>query len=332
MIKILVMFIIIFSISVILTGLIRIYALRKNILDIPNDRSSHCVLTPRGGGISFVLLFNSLSLGLALQHQIPLSLFYALSGGMFVAAIGWLDDVFTIHSIWRVAIHILVAIWAVYWLNGFSAFGGMMGYLLAIISIVWSINLYNFMDGIDGLAAVEGVCISLCAALVLNMFDFSGISLLCLLFAGAISGFLVWNWPPAKIFMGDVGSSYLGYVFSVLAITTSNYKMLPLSFWIIISAIFLCDATFTVLYRLYNGERWYEAHRKHAYQQLVQHGINHKTVTMSIFLINIFILFPIAFTMLYYPHLYFVFLSLLLSVFFILWILITHKNRLNQTN
>ncbi|HLB42241.1 MAG TPA: glycosyltransferase family 4 protein [Gammaproteobacteria bacterium] len=329
MIQILIMLTVIFLMSVMLTGLIRGYVLRKNILDIPNDRSSHRIPTPRGGGISFVLLFNILSLWLMLQHHIPLSLFYALSGGIVIAAIGWLDDVLSIDPMWRMMIHTTMAIWVIYWLGGLPSVGAIVGYPLAVICIVWCINLYNFMDGIDGLAGVEGVFISLCAALMLSLLGISGISLLCLLLAGAIGGFLVWNWPPAKIFMGDVGSSYLGYIFSVLAIATANFDMLPLAFWIIIAAVFLCDTTFTVLYRIYNGEHWCEAHCKHAYQRLVQSGMNHRTVTMSIVFINIFILLPIAFTTFYYPTLYFKILSILLVGFFVLWFFIMDKDHLS---
>lgn len=321
MILILIMLTIVFLISILLTGLIRKYVLRKNILDIPNNRSSHCLPTPRGGGMTFVFLFVILSLWLALQHKIPLSLFYALSGGLLVALIGWLDDVISIEPIWRATVHVLAAIWAVYWLGGLFSLG-IAGYLLTVIGIVWCINLYNFMDGIDGLAGVEGVFISLCAALALSLLGISGMGLLCFLLAGVIAGFLVWNWPPAKIFMGDVGSGYLGYVFSVLAITTANLNILPLVFWITISAIFLCDATFTTLYRMYKGERWYEAHRKHAYQQLVQYGGDHKTVTIGIFLINLFILLPTASAMLFKPTWRFEMLSMVVIGFFALWVII----------
>ncbi|HLB41651.1 MAG TPA: glycosyltransferase family 4 protein [Gammaproteobacteria bacterium] len=320
---------IIFLISIMLTGLIRGFALRKNILDVPNVRSSHHVPTPRGGGISFVFLFNILALWMMLHHKIPISLFYALLGGIVIAGVGWLDDILSVSSMWRAMIHIMIATFAVYCIGGLSNFNVMFSYPFAVICIVWCINLYNFMDGIDGLAGVEGLFISLCVALMLGN---SGVGLLCFLFAGAIGGFLVWNWPPAKIFMGDVGSSYLGYIFSVLAIATANLNMLPLTFWIIISAIFLCDTTFTVLYRIYNGERWYEAHRKHAYQRLVQCGISHKIVTMSIYLVNIFILFPIAFTMFYYPSLSFKIVSILLVGFFVLWIFIMSQDYMDTTN
>ena len=299
----------------------RIYVLHKNILDVPNDRSSHLLPTPRGGGVSFSLLFTISSLWLVLQHKIPISLFYALRGGILIAIIGWLDDVISIHAKWRAMMHVVVASWAVYWIGGVSELG-IVGYPLAIVGIVWCINLYNFMDGIDGLASVEGIFISLSAALALSLLGISGISLLCLLLAGIIAGFLVWNWPPAKIFMGDVGSGYLGYVFSVLAIATTNFNMLSLAFWMTIAAVFLCDATFTMLYRLFNGERWYEAHRKHAYQRLVKYGFDHRTVTLGVLFINLFILFPVALVIFLKPHWYFGILSLVIAWLFILWMFI----------
>ena len=309
----------IFFISVIFTGLIRLYVIHKNMFDIPNNRSSHDEPTPRGGGVSIVLLFTCSTIWLYLQNLISLSLFYALNGGFIIAIIGWLDDIFIIHPLWRGVVHILVAIWAVYWIGGLANFPFSIGYPLAMISIIWCINLYNFMDGIDGLAATEGLCMSIVVAFILSLYGFSNMSLLCLLLAASIAGFLVWNWPPAKIFMGDVGSGYLGYVFAVLALSTANTHLLPLTFWMTISALFLCDATWTVLFRLWRGERLYEAHREHAYQRLVQNGISHFNVTISAAMINIFVLFPIAILMLYYPSLQFQLLSFLLAMLFVVW-------------
>lgn len=157
------------------------------------------------------------------------------------------------------------------------------------------------MDGIDGLAGMEGIFVSISAAFILGIMGELGFSVLCLLLGGVIAGFLMWNWPPAKIFMGDVGSGYLGYIFTVLALATANLKILPLLFWIILAAVFVCDATFTVLYRIFQNKRWYEAHCEHAYQRLVQLRQSHKRIVLGILLMNVIVLFPVAVIVVYYP-------------------------------
>lgn len=310
----------IFFITIFLTGTIRHYTLAKNIIDIPNNRSSHSIPTARGGGVTIVLIFIILSSVLAARQQISLSLFYALSGGIIVAVVGWLDDVISLLPRWRAVAQLLAAGWAVYWLRGFPHWNiGGLGYVLAIIGIIWCVNLYNFMDGIDGLAGIEGLFICLSAAWMLKWGGAPSMSFLCIVLAAAIGGFLVWNWPPAKIFMGDVGSGYLGFIFAVLAIASENMHVLPLTCWGIISGVFLCDATFTVLSRIYQGKRWYEAHREHAYQRLVQKGISHKTVTTSVLFVNIFILFPLSYAAFYYSRGGIWILILVIIGLFILW-------------
>src|SRR3990167_30041 len=198
-----------FIISVLLTGGIYRYALSNNMLDVPNERSAHSMPTPRGGGIAVVSLFIAATLGLYLRHHLSLALFCALSGGTVVALLGWLDDVFSLSSSRRIIFHLLSAIWGAYWLLGlpFSVWTAII-FSLAVVSIVWCINLYNFMDGIDGLAGGEGLFISLAGALILSFLGATWLSILYFLLAAMMGGFLIWNWPRAKIFMGDVGSGY----------------------------------------------------------------------------------------------------------------------------
>lgn len=322
MLNITLILVIVCIISVILTGLIRKFVLSKNILDVPNDRSSHRIPTPRGGGLSIVLLFVAATSYLMWKQMISLSLFYALSGGILVAFIGWLDDIVSVPPIWRALVHTLSAIWSVYWLSEFVNMSW-LACLLITVGIVWCTNLYNFMDGIDGLAGSEGLFISLSAAIVLLSLGLQNISILCFVLAGSILGFLKWNWPPAKIFMGDVASGYLGFIFSILAIATMN--LLTLKFWIILASIFLCDATFTLLYRIYQKKRWYEAHCEHAYQRLTQYGASHKAVTIGILIFNIFILFPVGLGAIYYPNISILIGFLVVISFFIIWKIIISK-------
>lgn len=301
-----------FSLSLSLTWLTRSYAIRKNILDIPNQRSSHHVPTPRGGGLGIVVSFLLALLGMYWAGYVAISLFYALmGGGIAIAAIGYADDVYTLNSRWRILTHAIAAIWAVYWLHGFPVLDvgtwqfilGYKGSILAVIGIIWCINFYNFMDGIDGLAGAEGLFLALTSSLALVLMHETNVACLLLLLAVSIAGFTVLNWPPAKIFMGDIGSGFLGYIFGVMAISTTRHGAVNMTFWLIIMAVFICDATFTLSLRALQGKRWYAAHKEHAYQYLVSFGATHKTVTLAISGINFLLLLPLALLTLYQPML-----------------------------
>lgn len=299
-----------FGISAWLTGLVRKYALRKSILDIPNERSSHTIPTPRGGGIAIVVTFLLALFCLYGIRAIEFNLFMALTGGgIVIAALGYCDDVASVRTKTRFFIHLIAACWAVYWLGSIATLD--LGIIkvslhplvvfLTLVGIVWCINFYNFMDGIDGLAGGEALFVSLAGALALYWLGFGELAGVLWLLFSAVAGFLVWNWPPAKIFLGDVGSGFLGFVFAVFALYTINKALLPLSFWMILSAIFFIDATLTVVYRACQGKRWYEAHREHAYQRLIAFGASHKQVTTGILLMNLLVLMPLAYSIFYWP-------------------------------
>ncbi|MES2218847.1 MAG: glycosyltransferase family 4 protein [Pseudomonadota bacterium] len=317
-----------FLFSLLLTWLTRRYAIRKNILDIPNQRSSHQIPTPRGGGIAIVISFLGAVIIMALTGLMGPTLAYALmGGGLVIAAVGYADDVYQVKTSWRFVIHLLAALWAVYWLHGFPIVDlgtwkftlNFWGDLLAVVGVIWAINFYNFMDGIDGLAGSEGLFIALAGSLALSMVHGPNCALLLLFFACAIAGFTIFNWPPAKIFMGDVGSGFIGYVFAVIAIHTANLHDIPIVFWLIIMAVFICDATFTVLYRALKGERWYAAHRDHAYQNLIAYGASHQRVTLAITLLNIFLILPIAIFALAHVTQAFWLMASLMTGLFIIW-------------
>lgn len=299
-------FILIFLISLSLTGLVRYYSLRKAILDIPNERSSHTLPTPRGGGIAVAATFFlaiSLLWGVG---EISGNLAKALLGGGFlVAAAGYWDDLKSLSARTRACLHFLAAGWGVYCLGGFVSLDlgfvqlhlGWLGSLLAVIGIVWLINLYNFMDGIDGIAGSEALFVSLMGGIFLWLFGANNLALVCLFLFASVLGFLIWNWPPAKIFLGDVGSGLLGYIFAVLAIASSNQHQLSLWCWLALLAIFIFDASFTLIHRMLRGERWYSAHREHIYQRLVQKGASHARVTLLIIGANLFFILPMVMLM-----------------------------------
>jgi Fuc2NAc and GlcNAc transferase len=284
------------SLSWALTGIIRNYAVSRGMVDVPNERSSHVVITPRGGGLAIVITFLGGAAVLAALGALPAYLMIALGGGgLLIAGVGWLDDRKGLSAVSRAVVHLAAAVWAVYWLGGLPWLDlgftrlplHLIGALLAVIGVVWLVNLFNFMDGIDGIAGVETISVCVMAGAFAAFSGASGLAMACLLLVLATAGFLVWNWPPAKIFMGDVGSGFLGYTLVVLAISSEKLHAAPLFVWIVLLGVFLIDATATLIRRISRGERWYEAHRTHAYQYAVQAGFTHQQVTLAVLGLNL---------------------------------------------
>jgi len=212
-----------------------------------------------------------------------------------VSIVGWLDDRRGLSSWLRLLFYGVAIVWAVYWIGGLprieTGIGvvrlGLLGYVVAWFITFVFVNLCNFMDGIDGLAAGEGVVVSAVAGAILAIAGDWELAVACWVLAAALAGFLRWNWPPAKIFMGDVGSNFLGLVFCILAIASENRGSMPLLVWVILLSVFWVDGVATLTKRLLRGKPPYEAHREHAYQRAVQHGYTHRQVTTTIMLINV---------------------------------------------
>ncbi len=281
-----------FSVALVVTPLMRRFALRHALLDVPNERSAHSVPTPRGGGIAIAAaFFSSLALLLwwgVLPRAAGLAL---LGGGLLVATIGAWDDRRHVAPPWRLLAHVVAALWALFWLGQDLS---VINAALALLSMVWLTNLYNFMDGIDGLAGAQALCAALAGGVLLWLSDAQGLALASLALALSSAGFLVWNWPPAKIFMGDAGSGLLGYSFVVLALAGAQSGAMPAWIWLILLAPFVLDATLTLLRRMLRGERWYQAHATHLYQRMVQSGYSHKQVTLAVIILNVTLLWGLA--------------------------------------
>jgi len=297
------MIIVVFLVSTLLTALMRCYLLRRQVLDMPNGRSSHSVPTPRGGGIGIVVVFLLTVVFLIQKGGVSSSLGGALTGGgVAVAVAGFLDDRFRVSAWFRLLIHFAVAGWALWRLGGIGPLHlgwmswdwGWVGQLVALVGLAWMINLYNFMDGIDGIAGVEALCASALGGLLLAWSGLGGLAEGALAVAAASAGFLVWNWPPAKIFMGDVGSGFLGFVFGVLAISSARERPWLLWAWLILLSIFIVDSTLTLMRRLVTEGRWYEAHCSHAYQHAARRWGSHAKVTLTIAAVNVAWLFPLG--------------------------------------
>jgi Fuc2NAc and GlcNAc transferase len=216
-------------------------------------------------------------------------------GGIIVAAIGWYDDRQPLAPSLRAVVHLAAAAWALFWLGGLPAVSvgdsrialGAAGAVLGTIGIVWFINLYNFMDGIDGLAAVEAVSVGMVVGAILYAVGHPRLAALSFLVAAAVAGFLSWNWAPARIFMGDVGSGLLGFAFGAIAVAAENARALPIPLAVLLLGTFVFDATITLGRRVLRGDRWYTAHRSHAYQRAVQGGLRHSTVSLVVAAANL---------------------------------------------
>ena len=294
------------------TYAVRGYALRR-LLDQPNARSSHSAPTPRGGGLAIVAAFALATVWAYAQGAAPFPWLMALLGALPIAAVGFWDDHGHVPARWRLLAHAVAAAWALYWLGGLPALNlggeayrlGWLGVPLGLLFIVWLLNLYNFMDGIDGIAGVEVVTACLSAAWLATpgTGNVQAGSITALFLAATSAGFLVWNWPPAKIFMGDVGSGFVGFLLGVLALYMAQTGELSLVAWLILLGVFSVDATLTLLRRMASGQRWHEAHRSHAYQHAAQQLGSHRSVTLAVLAINLLWLLPLAFAAQRWPSL-----------------------------
>jgi Fuc2NAc and GlcNAc transferase len=277
----------------------------SGLVDRPNPRSSHSTPTPRGGGLSMVAVTTAGVIILYATGWLSLALTAALVvGGVSIAAVGFWDDVRSAPVAARMMVHFGAAALAVYCVSDTTAVRaadfitelGIIGQILCVLAVVWTLNLFNFMDGIDGIAASEAAFILLGAAgLSLYFGNPSPEELAPSLIAAAASlGFLRWNWPPARIFMGDIGSGYLGYVIAVLGLESSRTSAVNVYAWIILGSLFLTDATVTLCRRLLRGERAHQPHRTHAYQWLARRWGSHARVTTAVIAIDLLWLLPCA--------------------------------------
>ncbi len=263
------------------------------MLDIPNVRSSHSVPTPRGGGLGLVLTFMFGSILYAVFSEIPAGIIGGVMlSSALIAIVGFVDDHYHLPAPLRLAAHILASVLFLY---SVELNMGWLGYAVACFSMVWLLNLYNFMDGIDALAGAETVFVVAAVIFILwldgGYFPYG--PWLAVL-GVAVGGFLVWNRPPAKIFMGDVGSGFLGFTLASFAILTSSQQGVNVWTWLILSAVFIVDATVTLLRRIVRGECFWKAHRSHAYQILSRRYCSHLRVTVAILAVNICWLLPWA--------------------------------------
>jgi UDP-N-acetylmuramyl pentapeptide phosphotransferase/UDP-N-acetylglucosamine-1-phosphate transferase len=262
-------------------------ALRYNILDTPNERSSHSIPMPRGGGLAIVLLVLIASIVFADQAQVNRSLIYIVLGAI-LALVGWRDDLFSLSANYRFVVQGLVAVISMLEMGYFRIVRvpligdldlGAVGIVITFFWIIGMINAYNFMDGIDGMAGgvavVAGLGWVILSANVHNLFVFW----VALAIAATNLGFLGHNWPPAKIFMGDVASTFLGYSFAILPLLSASQTGDALTVGTLLMWIVIMDTFVTFLRRLIKGGNVFSGHRSFLFQQLVIGGYKHATIS-----------------------------------------------------
>lgn len=305
-------YIALFLLSLTLTYLIKNYAIKKSLLATVNERSSHSTPTPHGGGIAIAITWFLGLLYLYMYDMIEEKLFYALCVGCIISIVSFFDDILELSPKIRLLTQFLVSLMGLYFLGGleeinfflFSIQNQILTNAFALLLIIWFINLYNFLDGIDGYAGSEAVFLGMAGFLLFQ-------ESLFLVLVASVAGFLVWNWHRAKIFMGDVGSTLLGYNVAIFTLYYANKASENLWIWIILFGLFWFDATLTLFRRFRNKEKLSQAHRKHAYQRLTQSGWSHSKVVLFSLIVNMMFFLLIFFI----PNILLVFLISLIVLY-----------------
>jgi len=290
-----------FIASVVFTHIYKKIAIDYKILAIKNHRTLHSLPTPRGGGFIFSILSIS-AFGLISWHQhLTEGLLLALLvGGLIATLTGFIDDLKDLSTKVKLNIQLILAFWLLYcqYYDESMLFDLLPVYIIvpiALFFMVWMMNAFNFMDGIDGMLASGTIFGSLVLALV--MFLTQGpieIIAIFILIAATVAGFILFNWPPATIFMGDAGSLFLGYIFCVLLFFTSMNNIISIWTWFTVFGIFFTDTAVTQVMRILLVKRWYMAHRSHAYQNIARITESHLKVTGGVLLFNLLWVLPLA--------------------------------------
>jgi Fuc2NAc and GlcNAc transferase len=267
------------------------YARRTGLLDVPNERSSHAIPTPRGGGIAVAAVI--IVAGAVLAAMIPGAAVPLAALALAVAvltALGWADDRSGISARVRLLVQVVVSvgfITAIGWPQQIDVFGlglplALAGAALAVLWLVWLTNLFNFMDGIDGIAGVQAMVAGVFFGLWFHAHGAQAEAIVSWVVAASATGFLAWNWQPARIFLGDAGSLALGFVLAALALCGVVRHGMPWGAFVLVLGPFIADASWTLLRRMLRREQWWRPHRSHFYQRAVLAGWEHRQVSASV--------------------------------------------------
>ena len=297
-------YIFMFALLLLSIGCVIIYkkiAVHYNILANPGYRTLHESPTPRGGGLIFSLVFVFSILIFGGVYELSNQIFYIFGVGGFIATLfGFIDDIKNIGPKTKLIIQLFLSALTIYWLDlgELLPLGWIPSFMIIpfiLFFMVWIMNAYNFMDGIDGMAASGAIFISLTLAIVLFLTNGSvEVTDIFILIAIVVSGFILFNWPPATIFMGDAGSVFLGYIFGSLLLFTVLNNGISVWSWLTVSGYFFADTIVTQIMRVILVKKWYLAHRSHAYQNLTRITNSHFKVTGGVTLYNLVWIFPLT--------------------------------------
>ncbi len=286
--------------SCIFTGLAAWYARRIGMVDHPGERQSHAQITPRGGGIGIIMALLIASLFLVTEGDETWSV-CVLPGVVVLAVLGWWDDHASLSARIRFIVQLAASIYLVVcavsigWVQGIGSIG------LAVMFLVWMTNLYNFMDGSNGMAGLQAV---FGGAVLFYLFTLSGqhnLALISACVSACCTGFLPWNLGSARVFMGDVGSISLGFIFGGLLIIGVGSQAFSLPVALMVMLVFIIDSTLTLIGRILKGERWYNPHKQHLYQRLIAQGWTHGRVALFYQAINLALVLPGIVVAISYP-------------------------------
>lgn len=317
--------------SVAFTWVFCLVAQGTRLMDKPNSRSMHSRPTLRGGGLVFIgLALLSLPVLYCLTHTSFFDLAIFMLCIFLIATIGFLDDLYQLSIKPRFFVQCLVALLlAVFMRPNQLGFGfvtvssSIFIFPFVFFTVIWAINHFNFMDGIDGFCAAQAIFLFSAYAFLLGMHDSLFYQSFCFIFIAVLIGFLIFNFPPARLFMGDVGSATLGLVTFGIALIAQKKFQIPILYWFMLNGLFLFDSTFTLLRRIIHKEKWSAPHKKHAYQRLRQGGVRVSMILLGQMLINS--AFLILVLLIYYRMLHWSFLLLQLSFMVLIYYLIEKK-------
>lgn len=278
--------------SCLLTGLATFYAVRTGLLDHPGARHSHTEATPRGGGAGLVLALLISSLFFAMDDIPDFWLHCIVPGVVVLAATGWWDDHRPLSARLRFFVQLTVSVYLLWCASRSGWMEGAIPMVLGGLFVVWMTNLYNFMDGSNGMAGLQGTFASCVLAWLFSIAGDSQSMQLSLLAAAACVGFIPWNLGKARVFMGDVGSLALGFIFAAVLLYGVGSGAFSLPVALMVMMLFLTDSTLTLVARVIKRERWYNAHRQHLYQRLIAHGMTHGSVVLLYQAINLMLVLP----------------------------------------
>ncbi len=298
-------------------------ALHWQVVDLPGKRRSHAEIIPSSGGIAILV---AICLGALLGFPWGVLTAVVLLVAIGLAALGFWDDRQDLSIQWRLAVQaviVLVVVAAFYWVPVFN--NDLVPPLVAVltgalffVAGIWLINLYNFMDGSNGLAGLQCTFVLLLLAWLCSDVGAPELTKVALVVAAAVIGFLPLNWPQAKLFMGDAGSAMLGGLIGALLVFAVSTEILSVAVALLITATFAADATYTLVYRWWSGQRWYTPHRQHAYQKLIRMGMTHMQVSIIYLAVNILVILPAAYWAQQRPQLQ---IALLVGVYVVLALL-----------